>query len=285
MEPFSVIDARKRRVTACHRGGCGAVLAARSRRTARKLFVANSSSDSVSVIDTRTDAVRRTIRVSGPEPRAVAIAGDKGVRHSVPREHSTRTRRSVSEKEGRDDGKEGRRNGHQRVARIDHRGSVLNPSPMSGSRRTDRSSIGIPATDPPAIPFQTAAFRTSSAASSSRETRAYLPNIGASPNGPFRFNVNVQAFLSVFDTTTDADSGQSINMNRGVQFETARRRLSHESAGDRLQAPGCRGFAASLAGATVLVRVVLADDGTPTINAPTGAGDVRETRHPHRSRR
>jgi hypothetical protein len=49
--------------------------------------------------------------------------------------------------------------------------------------------------------------------------RAYLPNTASSPNGPFKFNVNVQGFLSVFDINTDTDSGQTINMNSGVQFE------------------------------------------------------------------
>ena len=29
-----------------------------------------------------------------------------------------------------------------------------------------------------------------------------MPNTGASPNGPFRFNVNTQSLLSVIDTTT-----------------------------------------------------------------------------------
>src|SRR5262249_15121952 len=52
-----------------------------------------------------------------------------------------------------------------------------------------------------------------------RGDRAYLPNIGASPNGPFRFNVNLQSLLNVVDVGTNADSGQTINMNSGVQNE------------------------------------------------------------------
>ena len=50
-------------------------------------------------------------------------------------------------------------------------------------------------------------------------SRADLPNTASSPNGPFKFNVNVQGFLSVFDITTDTDSGQTINMNNGVENE------------------------------------------------------------------
>src|SRR4030095_7772248 len=49
---------------------------------------------------------------------------------------------------------------------------------------------------------------------------AYLPNTAASPNGPVRFNVNLQAFLSVINLSSDSE-GSTINMNRGINFETA----------------------------------------------------------------
>ena len=56
--------------------------------------------------------------------------------------------------------------------------------------------------------------------------RAYLPNTCVSPDGPVRFNVNVQSCLSVLDTTTDAEGdangvAQTLNMNRGINFEVA----------------------------------------------------------------
>jgi YVTN family beta-propeller protein len=267
----SVIDARKRRVTAVIAVGAEPFGCAITPDGA-KLFVANFSSDSVSVIDTRNDTVRKTITGVGPKPRAIAIAGDKvyvtqflaDIRPDA---------RPVSEKEGRDDGKEGRVTVISASVESITGGVVLNPLANVGFASNGSVLDRIAATDPPTFTFQTGGFPNQLGSIVVKGSRAYLPNIGASPNGPFRFNVNVQAFLSVFDTTTDADSGQSINMNRGVQFEPPGKRLfltnpqaiafKHHSA---------EGFAVSAA-TNRLVRVVLADDGSPTINAPTGAGD------------
>ena len=99
--------------------------------------------------------------------------------------------------------------------------------------------------------------------------RAYLPSTGSSPNGPFRFNVNVQGLLNVFDVTSDQDSGQTINMNRGINqedeatrlFITAPRAIAFKHGANE-------GFVVPKA-INQIVRVVLDADGTPTINAPT----------------
>src|SRR5262249_5323819 len=45
-------------------------------------------------------------------------------------------------------------------------------------------------------------------------------NTGASPNGPTRFNVNTQSLLNVFDTTTKAENGRTINMHVAVNNQT-----------------------------------------------------------------
>ncbi|HTS27638.1 MAG TPA: hypothetical protein VMH81_17310, partial [Bryobacteraceae bacterium] len=42
----------------------------------------------------------------------------------------------------------------------------------------------------------------------------------ASPNGPVRFNVNVQSLLSVINVTTNKDAGQTINMQSAVGTQT-----------------------------------------------------------------
>jgi hypothetical protein len=80
--------------------------------------------------------------------------------------------------------------------------------------------------------------------------RACLPNNCASPDGPVRFNVNMQSCLSVLDLATDTEgrvNGQppSINMNHGINFEVAdpadeRKRLSNEGGGSCY---ACHGFA------------------------------------------
>ena len=42
---------------------------------------------------------------------------------------------------------------------------------------------------------------------------AFIPNTGASPNGPVRFDVNTQSLLSVINRTTNLDAAQTINMH------------------------------------------------------------------------
>ena len=45
---------------------------------------------------------------------------------------------------------------------------------------------------------------------------AYVPNTGASPNGPVRFNVNTQSLLHVINRTAAADAHHTINMHLAV---------------------------------------------------------------------
>src|SRR4030095_10312316 len=49
---------------------------------------------------------------------------------------------------------------------------------------------------------------------------AFIPNTGASPNGPVRFNVNTQSLLSVIDITSRRDAGKTINMHAAVDAQT-----------------------------------------------------------------
>ena len=84
----------------------------------------------------------------------------------------------------------------------------------------------VPAVDPPAFTFVTGAFPNQLNGIVLHGSRAYVPNTGASPDGPVRFNVNVQALLSVIDTSADTEGQangqpQTINLNRGINFEAA----------------------------------------------------------------
>ena len=47
-----------------------------------------------------------------------------------------------------------------------------------------------------------------------------MPNTGASPNGPVRFDVNTQSLLSVIDTAARRDAGKTINMHAAVAAQT-----------------------------------------------------------------
>src|SRR5262249_39713231 len=54
---------------------------------------------------------------------------------------------------------------------------------------------------------------------------AYATAVGASPNGPTRFDVNTQSLLSVIDLTRNADTVQTVNMHRAVSAQTATPKL------------------------------------------------------------
>jgi DNA-binding beta-propeller fold protein YncE len=134
-------------------------------------------------------------------------------------------------------------------------------------------------TNAPDNSFTTGAFPNSLNTIAIKGNRAYLPNNAASPDGPFRFNVNVQAFLNVIDTVNDVeakvgDQLQSINMNRGINFEpTSEGKLFLGMPWQMAFEPNSdEGWVVAM-GANRIVKVVLDANGTPTINAPKQAGD------------
>jgi YVTN family beta-propeller protein len=265
----SVIDTKKRKVLRTFAVGTepnGCALSP----DGKKLFVANTSSDSVSVIDTQADHVKKTIRGIGPKPFAIACSSDK-VYVTLFLAQLCDDARSAVEKEGRDDGKEGR----VIVLDSDEEKSVgtvvLHPIADPGFRSNGSVLDGFPPVNPPEFTFVTGAFPNQLHNIIIKGDRAYVPSIGASPNGPLRFNVNVQSLLSVFDLATETETGQTINMNRGVDFEPSDRRLfitnpqalafKHHSN---------EGFVVSSA-TDRLVRLELDPSGTPMLHAPLGA--------------
>ena len=245
-----------------------------------KLYVANARSNTVSVIETDRNRVVRTIRDVGLEPRGVAITSDGD-------EHGNDEKVYVTQflgvdvagvLIGRDDYKEGR------VTVISTRtdkviGQVVLHPLASGFNSNGSVLNGVAATNPPTFTFATTAFPNQLNSIVIKGNRAYLPNTGASPDGPVRFNVNVQALLSVIDLGTDAEgqaggATQSINMNRGVQFEAAATRLFFAVPWAVEFKHGSNEGYAVIAGSNVLVKVDLDANGTPTIHAPTAAGDA-----------
>src|SRR5499427_10612838 len=53
---------------------------------------------------------------------------------------------------------------------------------------------------------------------------AFVPNVGASPNGPVRFDVNTQSLLSTINRLSGNDAG-TINMHLAVKNQTNSTRL------------------------------------------------------------
>jgi YVTN family beta-propeller protein len=246
----------------------------------RKLYVANARSNDVSVIDTEARKVIETIDGVGLEPRGVAITNDGD-------EESKDERVLVTQflgvdvpgvLIGRDDYKEGR------VTVISAKTDrvtgqiVLHPLANTGFNSNGSVLNHVPAANPPAFTFPTGAFPNQLNSIVIKGSHAYLPNTGASPDGPVRFNVNVQALLSVIDLGTGAEGTvggvpQTINMNRGVNFEAAATQLF-------FAVPWAIAFEhrrevgyAVIAGSNVVVKVDLDADGTPTLHAPAAAAD------------
>jgi YVTN family beta-propeller protein len=235
------------------------------------VYVANFGSADVAVLDAHSGELVLRIPGVGPKPRAIAITDDKVyVTHFLAELRNDA--RSVSEKEGRDDGKEGRVTvislaSNQVIGTV-----ALNPLADTGFTSNGSVLDRIRATDPATFTFVTGAFPNLLESIVIKGNRAYLPNVGSSPNGPFRFNVNVQALLSVFDTMTDTDSGQTVNLNRGVPFEPIGVRLFNTTPiALAFKHDSDEGYVVA-AGIDRLVRVELDNSGTPTINPPSGAG-------------
>jgi YVTN family beta-propeller protein len=278
----SVIDTKKKKVVDEIKVGTepfGCALTPDGKR----LYVANQSSETVSVIDTKRGRVIKTIEDVGTKPHGLAITAD-GKKVYVTQLLSERPApgetRPLTQTEGADNGRVGR------VTVIDAHSNhvintvILNPLPDTGFRSDGNTLAREPITTPPAPPVFdniTGAFPNLLEAIVVRGNIAYVPGTCSSPNGPFRFNVNVQSCLSTIDTTLDVEAfapNATLNMNFGVQFEPVGVRLFNTNpfaVAFKRSAP--EGFVA-LAATDRLLRVTLDSQGKPTINPPDGMGGL-----------
>lgn len=255
----------------------------------RKLYVANARSNDVSVIDTATNRVIKTITGVGVEPRGIAITSDGDADDNDEKVYVTQFL-AVDRPNtiiGSDDYKEGRVTVLSTASDSVIKQVVLNPIANVGFR-SQGSALACKikgATDPtcvtnaPAGSFTTGAFPNALNSVVIKGDRAYLPNNASSPDGPTRFNVNVQGFLSVVDTTADAEGQaggqvQTINMNRGINFEpSGPNKLFFGMAWHiAFKHNGNEGYVVA-SGSNFVAKVVLDGNGTPTVNAPKAAGD------------
>ena len=244
-----------------------------------KLYVANLSSDSVSVIDTGSDTVVKTIADVGAKPRAIAVAEVGGKTKVYVTQFLAQLvddARSIDQKEGRDDGREGR------VSVIDASTDTVVKTIKLAAKATGFQSDGstldkIVFDAANRRPPRSTRWRFPNQLESIvvRGNRAYLPNTASSPNGPVKFNVNVQAFVSVIDLDADQEvAAETFNMNKGVQFEAVGKKLfpTNPAALAFKRGGAFEGFVLSRA-TDRLVRLVLDANNRPTINAPLAAGD------------
>ena len=238
-----------------------------------KLYVTNQSSDDVSLINTSTDTVVKTIRPVGPKPRGIAVSAD-GTKVYVtqflsqsPADDEARPR---TQTEGADDGRVGR------VTVIDGVGNrpigvvTLSAFAVANFFLADGDTLGR---DPQTNVFDnpTKAFPNLLESVVMRGNRAYVVGTCSSPNGRFRFNVNVQSCVTTIDTTTDTEI-KTVNLNDGVNFEVAgeTKLFNTNPFALAFKHSVAEGFVA-VAATNRLLRVTLDGQGVPTINAPTAA--------------
>src|SRR5579871_2160100 len=191
-----------------------------------KLYVTNTRSNSVSVIDITTNKVTATISNVGPEPRGIAITHGPNSTDSNQVVYVTNFLALPSgngEPDGFDDAKTGFVTAIS-VATDSVIGTIqLSPMADTGFKAAGDALKHIAA---PATPvatdftFTTGAYPNQLNNLATHGNFAYLPSTGASPNGPVRFNVNVQSLLSVINVTTNKDAGQTINMQSAVNAQT-----------------------------------------------------------------
>lgn len=195
-----------------------------------KIYVTNARSNNVTVIDTRKDQVVATIPV-GPEPRGLAITNDGDGRdddETVYVTHFLSVPASPAKLDGEDDAKAGLVTAI-RVDKDEVAGVIrVNPIADTGFKAAGDAigRIAPPATPAPEdFKFLTGAYPNQLANVALRGNFAYLPNTGASPNGPVRFDVNTQSLLSVLDLRKREDAGRTINMHAAVARQTNPRKL------------------------------------------------------------
>jgi DNA-binding beta-propeller fold protein YncE len=181
----------------------------------------------VSVIDTATDTVVKTIAV-GPEPRGIAITNDGDADDADETVFVTQflALPVAGKSQGADDAKAGHVSIILTATNTLFGDSVLNPLLDTGFRANGDALGRIP---PGAnFVFPTGAFPNQLNGIAIHGDFAFVPSTGASPNGPVRFDVNVQSLVSVLSTSTGSDVGRTVNLNLAVQNQTnpARRFLT-----------------------------------------------------------
>jgi YVTN family beta-propeller protein len=202
----------------------------------RRIFVANSVQDTITVID----ATLKRPRIIGSidvgnsrcndldrerafQPRGLAVTKNSKRLYATSFFSMTRP----GGRQGYDLGRQGmvcRLNVKTKSRRIrDYKPAAQIPlGPQITGFKVDSTGDGIP--------DNTSAFPNQLQSIAIRGNQAYLPNIAASPDGPLRFNVDTQAFVSVIDqingSERDAGPAKFINLHLGARDpEPGKKRL------------------------------------------------------------
>ena len=196
----------------------------------RRVFVANSGQDTITVIDGQRPRGKRKVighvnlqrsRCNDPDrtrrfqPRGLAVT--KNNRRLLVTSFFAYAK--PGGRYGSDVGREGAvcrlaiRTSSKRIKGYKVAGKATLQPQVTGFT-IDSTGDGVP--DP------TSAFPNQLQSIVLRGNQAYLPNIAASPSGPLRFNVDTQAFVSVLDnarsgTPSDAGAAKFANLHLGAR--------------------------------------------------------------------
>jgi uncharacterized protein (TIGR03437 family) len=249
---------------------------------ATKLYVANARSNSVSVIDTANLRVTKTITNVGFEPRGIAITNGGTGNDSVETVYVTQflALPSAPDKiDGSDDAKNGRVTAISVASDTVTGEIVLNPVADTGFEAAGDALKRIAPPAPPVaadFKFVTGAYPNQLNNIAIRGRFAFVPNTGASPNGPTRFDVNTQALLSVINLSARADANRTINLHSAVIKQTGLpRRFVTQPWAMAFKTKSDEGYVISTA-SNVAVKVKIDPaTGAPTVqNIPTDATRV-----------
>ncbi|MCA1852009.1 MAG: hypothetical protein LC647_06355, partial [Beggiatoa sp.] len=207
-----------------------------------RLFVANHTAGTVSIINTSRRRVIGTANVGG-NPFAIAVTDDGDNTSNDEQVFVTvfyaRLRSGTAGREGFDDGKEG----IVQSFRVNNPNNITTTtlSPIDSGLTANRAPFCNVSRDPdpvnqtfcpdtaitdPASPVITQdpqmVFPNQFFSALIRRNRLFLPNIGAQPEPPVRFDVNVQALVHVVNTQTRNETlAEHVNLNDQIDTEAA----------------------------------------------------------------
>src|SRR5262245_28448329 len=269
-----------------------------------RLYVANSSSNNLMVFDTvpSSPALIATIDLSpfGTAPRAIAVtnngdAADTDETIFVAMFYAQLRPGKTFVQEGQDDQREGRVVAISAATHSPLGGPnpiVLAPQAVTGFNANGKLAPApgqVPAvaqTNPQTFATPTGVFPNQLAAIAIHplQTFTYVVSTGASPNGPFRFNVNAQGLVSLFNTNTRAEitAAQTdpavrrtapLNLNQGINLGTTPApRLFLTNPVAMAWRPNGSDAWIVVQQADLVVRLTIDGAGIPTVENPLVAG-------------
>ncbi|MEZ4513901.1 MAG: beta-propeller fold lactonase family protein [Chloroflexota bacterium] len=234
-----------------------------------RAYVANSAANTVSVVDTTSRAVIATIPIPGVQPHGVAITNNNG--GSGPQfVYVTQflSQPTASGGPGLDQGSEGKVFVLSTSDDSQIQGVITLAAHDTGFA-ADRTKFGGTDAEP------TFAYPNQMQAIVLKNGRGYLPNIAASPEGPVKFNVDTQAFVSVFDVAAKSElPNGTINLHVAAKNQTFKPKLFFANPWAMAFKYGSNeGYVVS-AGSDVLVKITLDDNGVPSVATVPADGDT-----------